>query len=421
MNEHYPKTERINSRIAGQLVEQILTSSLHQITPARSKLKTSKFRERVFFTSPLTPSLGSSGVKYAHHRAPRATSQCGHGDPSYAISRFLGPPPNLPLHKACQFGSIALLDWIWSASCTRAVDRTPGLALTNFLRFDPHYHKWQFSKSLQVAADRGDLLMVQCFFTHFSGCEAPATVTDGAKKKGYLRVLRFLREHKSGAESQDTDRQSCSVRFYDGASCWTDETIRMACENGQLAQCLDEGLRLKAAEEEVAIKHALNIGKLELAQQLVPPDRSIFDYVSGCTRVEVIEWLLECGYLQRDKRLAMSMMPPLACAGRLDLLQSITKLYSRFPRHHEYCVSLWIDALEMACRHGQLPVVQLLVGHPLWKVCECIKNERVCLLSAAAEGGNTDVMKFLYSQGLVVEFLEPMDTAISNGQAGSIK
>lgn len=44
----------------------------------------------------------------------------------------------------------------------------------------------------------------------------------------------------------------------------------MACENGQLAQCLDEGLRLKAAEEEVAIKHALNIGKLELAQQLVP-------------------------------------------------------------------------------------------------------------------------------------------------------
>lgn len=117
----------------------------------------------------------------------------------------------------------------------------------------------------------------------------------------------------------------------------------------------------------------------------------------------------------------MSMMPPLACAGRLDLLQSITKLYSRFPRHHEYCVSLWIDALEMACRHGQLPVVQLLVGHPLWKVCECIKNERVCLLSAAAEGGNTDVMKFLYSQGLVVEFLEPMDTAISNGQAGSIK
>lgn len=71
------------------------------------------------------------------------------------ISNFLGPPPNLLFHKACEFGSVTLLDWIWSASCATAADRTPSWSLNNFLRSDPHYHKWQFSKSLEVAAGRG--------------------------------------------------------------------------------------------------------------------------------------------------------------------------------------------------------------------------------------------------------------------------
>jgi hypothetical protein len=38
--------------------------------------------------------------------------------------------------------TLALLDSIWDASCTRAEDRRPGWSLTNYRRFDPLYYRW---------------------------------------------------------------------------------------------------------------------------------------------------------------------------------------------------------------------------------------------------------------------------------------
>ncbi|KAG6946532.1 hypothetical protein JG687_00016639, partial [Phytophthora cactorum] len=60
------------------------------------------------------------------------------------ISQFLGPPPSLSLSEVCSFGTIAMLDWIWNASCTQMEDRTQGWSLTNYLRSDPHYYRWVF-------------------------------------------------------------------------------------------------------------------------------------------------------------------------------------------------------------------------------------------------------------------------------------
>jgi hypothetical protein len=71
-----------------------------------------------------------------------------------SLSSFLFPLPSLLLSEASTRGDIALLDLIWT---TKAEDRRPGWSLTNYLRSDPQYHRWQFAKSLQ-AAEAGDLL-----------------------------------------------------------------------------------------------------------------------------------------------------------------------------------------------------------------------------------------------------------------------
>jgi len=108
-----------------------------------------------------------------------------------AISRFLGVPPNLLLSEACEHGSIATLEWIWAASCTTVEGRTPGWSLTNYLRSDPHYYRWQFAKSLYAAAERGDLEIVEWLFAHFSGCEAPVGVVMLLRGEGTSECCAF--------------------------------------------------------------------------------------------------------------------------------------------------------------------------------------------------------------------------------------
>jgi hypothetical protein len=39
----------------------------------------------------------------------------------------------------------------------------------------------------------------------------------------------------------------------------------------------------------------------ELANFLLPPGRSLLDYAAFSTSPEMIEWMVDCGYLQRDK------------------------------------------------------------------------------------------------------------------------
>ncbi|EGZ05501.1 hypothetical protein PHYSODRAFT_454644, partial [Phytophthora sojae] len=69
--------------------------------------------------------------------------------------------PDLSLSEACVFGSTSLLDWMWGISCTSSAERTREWSLANYLRSDRHYNHWQFSESLQAAAARGNLQVLE--------------------------------------------------------------------------------------------------------------------------------------------------------------------------------------------------------------------------------------------------------------------
>ncbi|KAF4141907.1 Ankyrin repeats domain-containing protein [Phytophthora infestans] len=336
-----------------------------------------------------------------------------------AISRFLGPPPSLSLAEVCGSGTLAMLDWIWSASCTQVEDRTRRWSLTNYLRSDPHYHRWEFVQSLSAAAERGDLSIVKWIFAHFSNCEAPAEEVRAAGLQGYLHVLAFLWEHRSGNDrasrsgqatiSAESVPQKCTVNFGDGLGglCWGHTVISKAIENGLLAQCVEEGMELNSYDRVIAIKHALQLGDVELARRLLPVGRCIINYAADVGRPEMIQIMLDRGLLQWDEKRSATAFGHLGGYGNSELMQQILQLHSPLRQDIDPWKKAWSRALEAACSKGDLCVLRWLVEHPLIKdtSAESRNYNSQKILYMAAKDGHVRVMQYLYDQGLATDII----------------
>jgi hypothetical protein len=342
-----------------------------------------------------------------------------------AISRFLGVPPNLLLSEACEHGSIATLEWIWAASCTTVEGRTPGWSLTNYLRSDPHYYRWQFAKSLYAAAERGDLEIVEWLFAQFSGCEAPVEVVTIAVRRGNLRVLRFLWAHRSREQKEAPQAErlprgdaggasNCTVHFGvkrddDAVEYWGEMVIAKAVENGQLARCLDEGLNIVWYDRLTAIKEALRLDDWELAERLVPLGASIWHYATDCAQPEVISRLLNEGYLQWDEERAATAFKNLAERGSCDLMQQIFQLHSPLREDHSRWEYAWREGLIAACSGGNLSVLKWLMERPFGREVWDEMKENILetgfpmgLLHDAAKKGHIEVMEYLYEKNMAI-------------------
>ncbi|GMF37401.1 unnamed protein product [Phytophthora lilii] len=116
------------------------------------------------------------------------------------ITSFLGPNPTLSFHAACSFGSTELLNWMWGSSCSSVEARTNNWSLTNYLRSDSHYQKWQFAEALEDAAGRGDLKVMRWICSHFPRGLISETVVTVAVTNGHLNSLQYLLNHDESPE-----------------------------------------------------------------------------------------------------------------------------------------------------------------------------------------------------------------------------
>ncbi|GMF26408.1 unnamed protein product [Phytophthora fragariaefolia] len=336
------------------------------------------------------------------------------------ISGFLGPPVNLSLAGACRFGSIQLLQWMWDISPVEA--RGSQWRVTNFLRSDVHYARYQFEEAMKVAAGRGDLAVVQWLCERFPDGDVSSEVVETAARAGHLAILTFLLTHDAGSDPGNKNgRVSHGVVHWGSLSC--EEAIR--CGHADTARWLFKTTKhgMDGRQRGSAIKVALEYGDLGLAEMLLPRGRCILDYARLSPRPELIEWNYECGYLKRDSDAAAVAVRDLASTGRLDLMKRIFEEHSPSADSVRWRAD-WEQAITNACSSGGITQLQWLLEHPLGRAaCEAMRQvgRLYILLYVAAQEGFTEVMQYIYDQGAVDTFGDALLVAIRNGKMETVK
>ncbi|KAL3663193.1 hypothetical protein V7S43_011603 [Phytophthora oleae] len=131
-----------------------------------------------------------------------------------AVSAYVDSSVEQPLHKACKFGSVALLDRIW----TSTVDLEPsgwGLwSVRNLLRTHKLYGKLQFTLCLLEAAKINSLDIAQWLFERFPYGVRRKVICEAAKA-GALEILQFLRANGTVVSSEEEEE--------DGDGEWDEE------------------------------------------------------------------------------------------------------------------------------------------------------------------------------------------------------
>ncbi|EGZ05549.1 hypothetical protein PHYSODRAFT_533826 [Phytophthora sojae] len=356
------------------------------------------------------------------------------------IAKFLGPPPNMSLSDACHEGSIKLLDWIWNCSCTSVDDRATQWSLTNYLRSEPRYYSLQFSKSIATAANQGNLEMVKWLFAHFSDCGAPAGAAYNAAMWGHLHVLEFLWAHSDvnmplykkqkviDGGSEIGGQYAAEYEETNNCVEWDNDYIIWAaaqCDRFDIVRWLYHNTPVNMREwpYDLTIEHILSTGDDELVQLLLPPGRCVLDYAKRCPRVDVIELMLDCGYLRRDAYLAVGAIRNLATSGRVDLMEQIVQLHSPLPK--KYVGECWCSAIKEACLRGDLAMVQWLVEHRKGRQFCRVKmrkdSKHMHFLCYAAGAGSIDVMQFLYDKQYADQFVPALLSAVCKNQLAAVK
>ncbi|KAE8881042.1 hypothetical protein PF005_g21377 [Phytophthora fragariae] len=153
---------------------------------------------------------------------------------------------------------------------------------------------------------------------------------------GHLHVLEFLWSYTEEATSGDIpsykkQKVAAVNSCYANARnivYWDDDIILATAKHGHfdVVRWLYKNTPLDmygSRRYGLMIKHILRAGDDELVQLLLRPGRCVLDYAGNCPRVEMIEWMLDCGYLRRDVSLAMDAIRDLAKSGRVGLMQQI--------------------------------------------------------------------------------------------------
>ncbi|KAG2772419.1 hypothetical protein PC116_g6024 [Phytophthora cactorum] len=283
-------------------------------------------------------------VEFVLRRQPDVAS-LPHLEP--LVSTFLGPSSNLSLAEACQFGSTTLLDWIWDSSTTSASGRTPGWTLCNYLRSEDHYYQWQFHKTTQVAAARGDVKIMEWLFTHFSGCEVPSEAVTKAAGNGHLSILEFMLNNDAGwGFNRDFVQMSYGEggedswfesvpdlpEDWDGPGNvvrWGGKSMEVAVRRRhyKVARWLKEYVPYESTEEELdtMVEIAVNDGTMEFAEYLMPADREILEYIHERAKPKAVEWVLEREDVKKNQDFGAYAIVIAAVHGNLDLMQRVAR------------------------------------------------------------------------------------------------
>lgn len=165
------------------------------------------------------------------------------------LSAFL--VPDMPLDRACRFGSMALLEFVWSKGIQERDAKEWSIARLPYV--EPRYCQYIFSRAMVAAIQRGGVDMAEWVFNHFSGCRVDDFVVKEAARGGHLQLLKLLEKderHRGISWSSWRQREHIDVQEFLQIAArnkhW--ETVRWLDERIITPQCRDsEHLLVKIA------------------------------------------------------------------------------------------------------------------------------------------------------------------------------
>ncbi|KAL4117205.1 hypothetical protein PRIC2_011197 [Phytophthora ramorum] len=261
-----------------------------------------------------------------------------------AVSQCVDYSVEIPLARACSFGSLRLLRRVWDGSEELAAS-IGGLSCRRhscwspwqFLRSDCHYHRAQFSQGVVEAA------------------------VEAAAAAGDLRILQFFldREVLTG-DAQEATEANDSNQVVWGGNVDRDWGLFMTSV-------------VRGGDLEL-LQWLLGRGYAE--RQLAPPT---MDDAAWGGHLDVLQWLYRHGYVHH----ASFALEYAARNGVLEIVEWLA-------RYHP--VGNASRALDAAARENQLHVVRWLLEHNLGRGAKSGMHQ-------AAIRGYLDVARYLHEQG----------------------
>lgn len=186
-----------------------------------------------------------------------------------AVQSFLNSSVELPLHQACKFGSLSLLNRIWSSS--EGIGTDGRWTLRRFIRADRHYRQYQFTRSLKEAVALKNAAMVRWLFDRFPGCDVKKDVVEDTLRGGCNEIVEIFIENDTGAMPH-SDRVALSEARMGNRVEWCGDDLHraiMSRHNDIMWLMLDSLPLTYNFHKTCALEAAVIVGDVPLAEWLI--------------------------------------------------------------------------------------------------------------------------------------------------------
>ncbi|KAG1692889.1 hypothetical protein DVH05_024177 [Phytophthora capsici] len=316
------------------------------------------------------------------------------------VSLYADSSVEQPLHKACKFGSVALLDRIWNTTADLEPNGWGLWSVRNLLRSQKLYGKLQFSLCLLEAAKMNRLDIVRWLFERFPYGVRRKVIYEAAAA-GALEILQFFCDNGTVVRLQE-DNQFLGEDWDEERENWErGRYIRFGGEDTARAILAGHTELVKwmyatpqvlgaARNEFVALDAAFTTGNKELSEQIMD---IIGEGVSGVTanglqgaavngHVERLQWFQDNANFTE---VGTGILLKAAEAGQLEVVQWIIDR------------DLKDDML--GYESGSYEYDTKRTGESSRRTyVTCLGGEASLAIHAAAINGHLEVAKYLYAR-----------------------
>ncbi|ETN02507.1 hypothetical protein PPTG_16460 [Phytophthora nicotianae INRA-310] len=284
-----------------------------------------------------------------------------------AVSLYLDSSVELPLHKACKFNSLKLLNRLYASSSIllQQTKNETGYywSLRTLIRRETHYRQFQFTKSLMEAIRTQNLEIITWICTKFPRKTVTPEVVELATTTGSLPILQYFCDNDNTVLA---DRRFVAKRNVGFRVEWGSQILSaaIASHRGDIVWWLDNTVTA-SFDWNKALTTAVISGDILMA-----------------------EWLLSQGAMWSRRSRGRCMAHDVVSQGRLDVLRWL---------ENRDCLDDIVGLVVIAAQCGHLEIVRWLIDRDVVEGGDLthLGKEASLAIHIAAVNGHLQVAKYL--------------------------